>query len=291
MQLPNADDDFKYQIRDLYIGSVDPVTNTRRHIVSADFSNLEIRILTQLSGDQHLIDMFMNNEDVHGTTAVNMFELDCTPAEVKKKYPHLRQAAKVISFLIFYGGSAKLLYEKLRDDPYAPVDLGAKDYLEEYDCKNGVEVAQVYIDKYFATYSGVADFMKNQRRQAHKEGYVMTLWGRKRRLSTQLNSSSYGDVAYGERLAINAQVQGSASDVMVSAQLRIHHDERLKELGCFMLVQIHDELLFECPEEHLDEAESIIRYHMENMFGEKTSRLVIPFSCSIGRGLSYQEAK
>lgn len=233
----------------------------------------------------------MNNEDVHGSTAVTMFGLPCTASEVKKEYPHLRQAAKILNFLLVYGGSSKTLYEKLKDDPYAPIDLGAKEYLEEYGCRNGVEVAQAYIDKYFESYSGVAEFMKSQKRRAHKDGYVMSLWGRKRRLSHHLRSSNYGDVAYGERVSVNAAIQGSASDIMVSAQLRIHHDERLKELSCFMLVQIHDEVLFECPEEHLEEAESIIRYHMENMFGEKTSRLVIPFSCSIGFGKSYQEAK
>lgn len=291
MQIPSSDDDFKYQIRDLYVGSINPETGERCKIISSDFSNLEVRVLTQFSNDEKLIEMFLDEQDVHGTTAVNMFELDCTPAEVKKKYPHLRQAAKIIGFLLFYGGSAKTLYEKLRDDPYAPVDLGAKEYLDEYDCKNGVEVAQAYIDKYFATYSGVAEFMKTQKRKAHKEGYVMTLWGRKRRLAQHLNSRNYGDVSYGERVAINATIQGSASDIMVSAQLRIHHDKRLEELGCRTLIQVHDELVMECPECNVKEAIDIIRYHMENMFGEKTSKLVIPFTCSIDFADSYQGAK
>lgn len=98
-QLPNAEDDASYQIRDLFIGSIDEVTGKRKKIISCDYSNLEVRVLTHFSKDKNLLKMFSDKEDVHGSTAVNMFELDCDSYEVKKKYPHLRQAAKIINFI------------------------------------------------------------------------------------------------------------------------------------------------------------------------------------------------
>lgn len=98
-QLPKADEQDPYQIRRLFIGSVDPETKKRKKIIAIDFANLEMRVLAHFSKDKNLLNMFLNDEDTHGSTAVNMFNLDCKPDEVKKKYPHLRQAAKVINFL------------------------------------------------------------------------------------------------------------------------------------------------------------------------------------------------
>jgi DNA polymerase I-like protein with 3'-5' exonuclease and polymerase domains len=291
MQLPSADEEDKYQIRSLFIGSIDPISGNRKKILSFDYSNLEVRVLTHFSGDENLVKMFNNNEDVHGSTAVNMFELDCDPSEVKKKYPHLRQASKILNFLLLYGGSSYTLYNSLKDDHYAPIDLGDKEYLEKYNCKKGEDVAQIYIDKYFTSYKGVAQFIKDQKKLAHKQGYVQTILGRNRRLNDVIHSSNYKEVGYAERLAVNSCIQGSAADLMISAQNRIHNDEHLKSLGINMLVQIHDEVLFECPEEHLEEAVDTISYYMENMLGDKTEHLRIPFTCSSGVGDDYAEAK
>ena len=155
-QLPKANEDDKYQIRSVFIGSVDPETGKRKKIIALDYHNLEMVCLTYFSHDKNLSEMFANDDDAHGSTAVNMFNLDCTPMEAKKKYPHLRQAAKTINFLLMYGGGASLLYENLKTDHYSPLDLGAKEYLEMYHCKNGVEVAQQFIDKYFESYLIIA---------------------------------------------------------------------------------------------------------------------------------------
>lgn len=285
MQLPSADDDFKYKIRDLYIPD-----SPNKSIISADFSNLEIRVLAQYSRDEKLVEMFNNGEDVHGSTAVTMFELDCDPSEVKYKYPHLRQASKILNFLLIYGGAAKTLYEALKNDAYAPIDLSEQSYLDEYNQTSGEGVAQCYIDKYFAGYSGVADFMKSQKRLAHQQGFVQTIIGRKRRLP-MISSSNFGQVSYGERLSVNSPIQGGAADLMISAQNLIHNDERLKELDAEMLVQIHDEVLIQCPDENVDEVCEITQYRMENMLGERTNQLVIPFKADVGVGKSYQEAK
>lgn len=288
-QLPKADEEDKYQIRSLFIGSVNPKTKKRRKIVAIDFSNLEMRVLGHFSKDKNLLEMFATGQDTHGSTAVNMFELPCEAGEVKKQYPHLRQAAKVINFLLMYGGSAPTLYENLRDDPFSPIDLGEEHYLKEYNCKNGIEVAQIYIDKYFTSYSGVADFIKKQKRFAHKNGFIWTLIKRKRRLPS-INSHNYKDVSYCERLAVNACIQGSAADITNSAQLRIAADKRLKELGSFMILQIHDEIVLEVDEDAVEETIKICQKYMSHPFGDNVE-LNVAMESEADFGDNYAEAK
>ena len=157
-------------------------TTKRKKIIAIDYHNLEMVCLTHFSGDKNLSEMFANDDDAHGSTAVNMFGLDCTPVECKKKYPHLRQAAKTINFLLMYGGGASLLYENLKGDHYSPLDLGDPEYLRQYHCSNGTQVAQAFIDKYFKSYSGVAKFIQSQKKFAHRNKFVYTILGRKRRL-------------------------------------------------------------------------------------------------------------
>lgn len=289
-QLPKAEEDDKYQIRSVFIGSIDENTGKRKHILALDYHNLEMVCLTHFSGDKNLSEMFANDDDAHGSTAVNMFNLPCTPMEAKKLYPHLRQAAKTINFLLMYGGGASLLYENLRSDHYSPLDLGDKQYLEQYHCKNGVQVAQAFIDKYFESYSGVAKFIQSQKKFAHRNKFVYTILGRKRRLP-DINSSDMKVSSYCERLSVNSSIQGTAGDICINAQIRIAEQERLKELGCYMLIQVHDELVFECPEEHLEEAIPIIKHLMEHPFGEDPRKQVKYLRADYDTGLSYQDAK
>lgn len=288
-QLPKADEEDKYQIRSLFIGSVDENTGKRKKIVALDFANLEMRVLAHFSEDKNLLEMFENGSDTHGSTAVNMFNLDCTPEEVKKKYPHLRQAAKVLNFLLMYGGGASRLYEQLKSDHGHPVDLGDKEYLEAYKVRNGLDVAQIYIDKYFETYSGVAKFIRNQKRFAHKYGYVYTLLKRKRRLP-DINSSDFKAQAYCERLSVNSAVQGSAADLTMSAQNRVSSDPWFEDNGVYMLLQVHDELVFECPEELVEECIAKVQHYMSHPFGDNVS-LNLPLRADADFGNSYQEAK
>lgn len=309
-QLPKAEEDDKYQIRSLFVGSLyyeddngdyvceaseatpiiaDECTLKRKKIVAGDFSNLEMRVLAHFSEDKNLLEMFANNSDTHGSTAVNMFELDCTPEEVKKKYPHLRQAAKVINFLLMYGGGAYTLYNNLKEDPFNPIDLGDQSYLDHYNVKTGEEVAQIYIDKYFKTYSGVASFIKQQKRYAHKYGYVYTLLRRKRRLP-DIRSHDYKQVAYCERLSVNSAVQGSAADITSSAQNRVNNDPWYKEHGAIMIIQIHDELVFECPEKYVEECIRRTKAYMEHPFGDKVE-LNLAMRADFDSGDNYQQAK
>ena len=309
-QLPKADDEDKYQIRSLFIGSeyladengdficdlkdateeqIDQYEVKRKKIVAGDFSNLEMRVLAHFSEDKNLLEMFASGSDTHGSTAVNMFELDCTPEEVKKKYPHLRQAAKVINFLLMYGGGAFTLYNNLKDDRYSPIDLGDKSYLDTYGVKKGEDVAQIYIDKYFSTYSGVANFIKNQKRYAHKHGFVYTLLRRKRRLP-DIRSNDFKQVAYCERLAVNSAVQGSAADITGSAQNLVDKDTWYEEHGALMILQVHDELVFECPEKYVEECIAKTKAYMEHPFGPKVE-LNLAMRADFDSGDSYQEAK
>lgn len=288
-QLPKAEEEDKYQIRSLFIGSIDPVTKKRKKIVALDFSNLEMRVLTHFSQDKNLLEMFFNDADAHGSTAVNMFELPCDPGEVKKLYPHLRQAAKVLNFLLMYGGGAFTLYNNLKSDHYNPIDLGDKSYLDTYKVKTGEEVAQIYIDKYFTSYSGVSKFIKDQKRFAHRNGYVYTLLKRKRRLP-DINSSDFKQAAYCERLAVNSAVQGSAADITMSAQNRINAEPWFDEHRIKMLIQVHDELVFECPEEYVEECIAKVKALMEHPFGDNVE-LNLPLRADADSGDSYQEAK
>lgn len=288
-QLPKADEEDKYQIRSLFIGSIDPVTKKRKKIVALDFSNLEMRVLAHFSEDKNLLEMFANDADTHGSTAVNMFELPCDASEVKKLYPHLRQAAKVLNFLLMYGGGAFTLYQNLKGDHFNPVDLGDKSYLDTYKVKTGEEVAQIYIDRYFSTYSGVSKFIKDQKRYAHRHGYVYTLLKRKRRLP-DINSSDFKTAAYCERLSVNSAVQGSAADITMSAQNRINADPWYDKHRVNMLIQVHDELVFECPEEYVDECIARTKSLMEHPFGDKVS-LNLALRADADSGDSYQEAK
>lgn len=309
-QLPKADDEDKYQIRSLFIGSeyladengdficdlkdatdeqIEQYEVKRKKIIAGDFSNLEMRVLAHFSEDKNLLEMFANGSDTHGSTAVNMFELDCTPEEVKKKYPHLRQAAKVINFLLMYGGGAFTLYTNLRDDRWSPIDLGDKSYLDTYGVKKGEDVAQIYIDKYFSTYSGVSNFIKNQKRFAHKYGFVYTLLRRKRRLP-DIRSHDFKQVAYCERLSVNSAVQGSAADITGSAQNLVNKDPWYEEHGALMILQVHDELVFECPEKYVDECIAKTKAYMEHPFGPNVE-LNLEMRADFDSGDSYQEAK
>lgn len=293
-QLPKAHgDEDNYAIRKLFIGSIDPVTKKRKKIIAVDYSNLEIRCTAHLSGDPLLLDMFAHGKDIHGTTAINMFELtDCDDKSVKKKHPDLRQAAKILNFLLIYGGSASALHDSLKYDRGTPIDLGDKEHLakyKKYGVKNGVDVAQVYIDKYFDSYKGVAQMIRENKKFARKHGFVYTIIKRKRRLEG-INSSDNKIRSYCERLATNARVQGTASDIVSSAQVRLENDPWFEEHRCQMLIQIHDEMVYECPEEYVEEAKERIMAIMAKPFGENVS-LKVELKSDSDSGDSYNEAK
>lgn len=252
----------RYEIRDAFTAE-----DESRVLIAEDFSNLEMRILTHFCQDPLLLSMFKKDADVHGQTAVDMYKLDCTDKEAKKLYPHLRQHAKMLNFLLVYGGSAVALSSSL-----------------------GVTKAegQALYDLYFETYKGVKKFMASQKRYAHKHQHVYTILGRKRHLEG-INSSDWGTKGYYERLAVNSPIQGSAADIAISAQILIEHDEELKRLGYVQLLQVHDEIVGSCPKENVEACSKRVQYLMENCLPKPMNN--IKLKVDYDHGFTYAEAK
>lgn len=215
-----------YEIRSALIPS-----KKNLRLVACDYSNLEMRLLAHFTKDELLINMFVTGEDAHSDTAKNMFNLDCEVKDVKKLYPHLRQQAKTINFLLAYGGSYLALSKS----------LGVSE-----------EEAKVLYDTYFDTYKGVKAYMDRVKKAVLKYGYVHTILGRTRHLEEAF-SNDRSLQAFAQRSAINSPIQGSAADVVSSAQIKIEDDEILRELGYKQLIQVHDEIVGECPKENVEE--------------------------------------
>ncbi|HVC40224.1 MAG TPA: DNA polymerase I [Candidatus Dormibacteraeota bacterium] len=188
-------------------------------LVSADYSQIELRVLAHLSGDAHLAAAFARGDDVHADTAAQVFGV--SPGQVS---PEQRRMAKVVNFGILYGLSSYGLSR----------DLGI-----------AVEVADDFIRRYFATYSGVQTYLESVREEARRRGFVSTILGRRRYLS-DINSSNRQVREASERMAINMPIQGSAADVMKLGMIHTAQALRAAKIQARMLLQVHDELVFEC---------------------------------------------
>lgn len=228
-------------------------------MVSADWSQIELRILAHCSEDPRLIESFVDGVDIHRRTASQLF--DIAPEEVDALQ---RNLGKTVNFATLYGQGATALSRQL-----------------------GIErkEAKAHIDRYFERHAKVKAWIERTVADAHTNGFVETILGR-RRYVPELSSNNPTDRAYGERIAANTPIQGSAADLCMVAMLEI--DERMREakLEGKMLLQIHDELLFECPPSELDTLEAIVRDRMENSI-----QLRVPLVVDIGHGASWAEAK
>lgn len=226
-------------------------------IVSADYSQIELRILAHVSQDETLIKAFLNDEDIHARTASEIFGVP-----MDQVTPPMRREAKVINFGIIYGMSAYGLSQQLGTDP---------------------KIAQTYIDEYFEKYTGVRTYIERSLEEARQKGYVMTLLHRRRYLP-DIHSPTVGIRQATERMAINTPLQGTAADIIKVAMIRIQN--RIEELGLStkMIMQVHDELVFEVPEEELEKAISTIRNRMESVMD-----LSVPLKVSIDSGKNWAE--
>jgi len=227
-------------------------------LVSADYSQIELRILAHVSEDPGLLAAFQAREDVHQRTAAEVFGV--TPGEVTADQ---RRVAKMVNFGIAYGLSPHGLSTRL-DIPH--------------------EEAASIIDRYFARYAGIRRYLEETVERARRTGSVETLFGR-RRLMEDLHSSNWATAQAAERAAINMPIQGTAADLIKMAMLRIDH--RLHETGLRtrMLLQVHDELLFEAPEDELDRAVDLARSSMMGV-----AQLRVPLEVEVGLGQSWAEA-
>jgi DNA polymerase I len=226
--------------------------------VSADYSQIELRIMAHMSGDEHFIQAFKNGEDVHTATAAKIFQVPL--AEVT---PEQRRQAKSANFAIIYGSSAFGLSQSL--------SISRTD-------------AQFLIDGYFASYPDIKAFMDAQIQKARETGYVETLYKR-RRYVPDINSQNATVRGFAERNAINAPIQGTAADIMKIAMIRIYDAMRSKNLKSTLIMQVHDELNFDVCKDELDIMKQIIQEGME-----QAAELSIPLSVELGVGNNWLEA-
>ena len=227
-------------------------------LVDADYSQIELRLLAHISGDEAMREAFVSGEDFHTVTASRVFGVPI--AEVT---PLMRSRAKAVNFGIVYGISAFSLAQ----------DIGV--FPNE---------AKAYMDAYLDKYHGVRDYMKHIVAKAKEDGYVATLFGRRRWLP-ELKSSNFNVRSFGERVALNMPVQGTAADVIKLAMVNVHRRLREEKLQARLILQVHDELIVECPEA---EAETVQRLLAEEM--ENAVHLSVPLTADAHIGHSWAEA-
>ncbi|MAT66182.1 MAG: DNA polymerase I [Gammaproteobacteria bacterium] len=227
-------------------------------ILAADYSQIELRIMAHLSGDEGLLAAFAAGEDIHRATAAEVFGV--RPDQVSSEQ---RRSAKAINFGLIYGMSAFGLARQLG------IERGA---------------AQEYVDLYFARYPGVKAYMDRTREQAHDQGYVETLFGRRLYLP-EINARNHQRRTAAERTAINAPMQGTAADIIKLAMIRTDGWIRSGRLDVRMVMQVHDELVFEVAEQDLRQAETAIREQMQG-----AAELAIPLEVEVGVGANWDEA-
>lgn len=229
-------------------------------IFAADYSQIELRVLAHMSEDDALIETYLNDEDVHTTTALKVFGLN-HPDEVTG---NMRRDAKAVNFGIVYGISDYGLSKNL--------DISRKE-------------AKEYIDTYFDRFPGVKEFIDEAIREAKDKGYVETLFHRRRYLP-DINSRNFNLRSFAERTAMNTPIQGSAADIIKVAMIQM--DKRIKEEGlqATMLLQVHDELIFEAPEEELPKLEKLVSEVMESAV-----ELKVPLKVDSSSGDTWYDAK
>ena len=229
-----------------------------KKILAADYSQIELRIMGHLSGDEGLLQAFSEGLDVHSFTASEVFNV-----EIQSVTEDQRRSAKAINFGLIYGMSAFGLAKQL--------DISRA-------------LAQDYIDSYFSRYPKVLDYMEQTKEQASKLGYVETVFGRRLYLP-EINAKQIMRRQAAERTAINAPMQGTAADIIKKAMLEVDGWLGRTNVDCRMIMQVHDELVFEVAESDIDEVES----EVENLMSQSAS-LDVPLTVSVGRGDNWEEA-
>ncbi|NCB64215.1 MAG: DNA polymerase I, partial [Clostridia bacterium] len=228
-------------------------------LVDADYSQIELRLLAHIAGDEVMINAFKTGTDIHTVTASQVFGV--TPEEITHE---MRRRAKAVNFGIVYGISDFSLSQ----------DIGVARW-----------EAKEYMERYFEKYHGVREYMTDVVQKAKGDGFVCTLMGRRRWLP-ELKSSNFNLRSFGERVALNMPIQGTAADVMKLAM--IHVDERLRaeKLKARLVLQVHDELIVECPDEETELVKKLLTEEMESVM-----KLSVPLEASSAAGQSWAEAK
>ena len=228
-------------------------------LIVADYSQIELRIMAHLSGDPKLVSAYQNREDIHRLTASEIFDVPL--AEVTKEQ---RGAAKTINFGVMYGMGANRLARDLK--------------ITRTDAKR-------YIANYFARYAGVARFFDELRRKSRANGFAETMFGR-RRLMDELFDGTRAQRSFAERVAVNMPIQGTAADIIKLAMIRLDEEIHNRKLPMRMLLQVHDELVFEVPPDEAEDSAVLVRTAMEGV-----ANLQVPLEVDVGIGDNWFEAK
>ncbi len=228
-------------------------------LVDADYSQIELRLLAHISGDEAMQQAFLSGEDFHTVTAARVFHVP------QDQVTHqMRSRAKAVNFGIVYGISAFSLSQ----------DIGVT-----------VAEAKEYMERYFATYTGVRQYMEQVVSQARERGYVETLWHRRRALP-ELKSSNFNMRSFGERVALNMPIQGTAADIIKLAMVRVHRRLAAEGLEARLIMQVHDELIVECPEAEASRVEQLLQQEMQGV-----AELSVPLLAEAHTGHNWLAAK
>lgn len=228
-------------------------------LLSSDYSQVELRVFAHMSNTENLINAFVEDKDIHTKTASDIYHVSMD--EVTKD---MRRTAKAVNFGIVYGISSFGLAD----------DLGI-DFKE----------AKSFIDNYLNTYPGIVKFMKDTKAGAYRDGFVKTLMGRKRVIE-ELQNKNFMIRSSGERMALNTPIQGTAADILKKAMVEIYAEMNKRNLKSKMLLQVHDELVFNVVNEELEEVKELVRNLMENAY-----KLSVPLKVEIEYGSDWSEAK
>ena len=228
-------------------------------LVDADYSQIELRLLAHISGDTAMQQAFLSGADFHTVTAARVFHVP------QDQVTHqMRSRAKAVNFGIVYGISAFSLSQ----------DIGVT-----------VQEAKEYMGRYFATYTGVKQYMTDVVDKAREQGYVETLWHRRRALP-ELKSSNFNMRSFGERVALNMPIQGTAADIIKLAMVRVHSRLAREGLAAQLIMQVHDELIVECPEEEAPRVEALLQQEMQGV-----AELSVPLLAEAHTGRNWLAAK
>jgi len=227
--------------------------------VDADYSQIELRVLAHISEDDTFIDAYMNNQDIHSTTASQVFHVPFDEVT-----PSMRRTAKAVNFGIVYGIS---------------------DYGLSRDLGIPVSESKEYISTYFAKYPKVKEFLDKTVEKAYEDGYVTTMYNRKR-IIPELSSSNYMQRQGGERIAMNTPIQGSAADIIKLAMLKVYRRLKKEGLAAKMILQVHDELIIESPNDEVDHVKQLLIEEMEHAV-----KLLVPLTVDASVAKNWYEAK
>ena len=240
------------ELRKLFVASKGNV------LVDADYSQIELRLLAHFSDCKALREAYKNGKDIHAITASQVFGVP-----LDRVTPQMRREAKAVNFGIIYGISAFGLSK----------DLGIS-----------AKAAKSYIDKYFETYDEVKNYIDKNVENAKRDGFVTTLYGRKREI-TELKSSNFAVRSFGERAAMNMPLQGTSADIIKIAMIRVYNRMKSEGLKAELVLQVHDELVVDCPLEEKEKVKEILKYEMEH-----AAALKVPLEAEIGEGESWFDA-